>query len=158
MWFLPHSTFFGVLHCNTSKKTSKRPISVRFLDTGVSLTVGEDQLMVCRWSLRCQHWQVATKKIWPSGQICVGGLSLGSVSKVQDTQIWTFWLDETVLLRIRSTISKSVHSGFRDDSQAKPVNPNWTWMSDPGKNGHIFPQCLPGITVYTTKHLTWMLC
>ena len=39
----------------------------------------------------------------------------------------------------RDFLAKIVQSGSWDDSQAHPANPDWTWMSDPGKTGRFFP-------------------
>ena len=82
--------FFTVFPGN--QKPVKRPMSDPTLDVGVDIqvpTVSQDR------TIRFRERSVFYTEVFPrnqmhQNQVCVGGLSLGLVSKAQDTQKWTF--------------------------------------------------------------------
>ena len=56
----------------------------------------------------------------------------------------------------RDFLAKIVQSGSWDDSQAHPANPDWTWMSDPGKTGRFFPDFFLALQWRWQKHVKYV--
>ena len=86
--------------------------------------------------------QVSTLRLWRIFYFFNGGiLSLYHITHCLYYLLLRAWLSAGKVRlsysgSAREFQAKSVHSGFRDDSQAKP---DWTWMSDPGKTGRFSP-------------------